>query len=583
MYHDSSLTDIPPIMKLSEDTLVCLGEILAGKSDSHNSEINKLQHQHVRGVVLHHWYFLFSSRLALPLRSPPSFAAEEFPSDDSAAIHSNAFEVYILRMEGIDSEPIVAIQLAGSRPVATLIEAWGEPPAVLQQDWRQQLEEFDGPSEILFFFATDDGLLAKVPGTEHLEHKNGDFDPVNLDSAWKQVQWPWELSNVQPLFHRSRKEKETVKKQHLPQKLSLRLLGGSIAGLVLITIFIAMLWPFNRRGAKDLAKSTLNSAAIDSQGDRLNSNATDSKTKSNSQSDSAIAMDSSTIDPDSLEGTDLKKDTLDNTAELMALSEELTSLLGPGTNSDVILSSRIVETSLGTSTPMTLGNAIEPEATAEADVPMEPTADESKPDDGSIAPIDLEVGMERTILLTGATIKDRIAIGQKLLSKDGACTATLQLEPLDSKPVAIVGPEGMISIVGNGANAWTIGIEESDPELVLQLQSKPGRRWDLFVLVGFREEKTQPLRLLAPGNAKTVVNQLIVAKQSVLRMLEQNQLARDSGVRGGVDLYEQRRQLQRQEKELDKALERWKVIEKLSYLIFDHAKLQVTLKRTPSQ
>jgi hypothetical protein len=570
-------------MKLSEDTLVCLGEILAGKSVSHNSEINKLQHQHVRGVVFNNWYFLFSSRLALPLRLPPSFAAEEFPSDDSAALHSTAIEVQTLKVEGIDSEPIVAIQLAGTRPVATLIEAWGEPPAVLQMDWRRQLDELDGPSDILFFLATDDGLLAKVPGTKHLEHKNGDFGPVNLDSAWKQVQWPWEQSNVQPLFHRTRKGKEAAKKQRLPQKRSLRLAGGSIAGIVLITIFIAMFWPANRRGANDLAKSALNSPAINGQGDRLKSDAADDKAESNLPSDSATPIDSSANDLESLEGTGLKKDTLDNTAELIALSDELTNLLGPGTNSDVILSSRIVETSLGTSTPMTLGNAIEPEATVEADMPMEPTADESKTDDGSNIPIpiDLEVGMERTIQLTEATIKDRIAIGQKLLSKDGVCNATLRFEQTDAKPVAIVVPEGMVSIVGNGTNAWTIGMEDSAPELILQLQSKPGRRWDLFVLIGFREEKTQPPRLLAPGNAKTVVNQLIVAKQSVLRMLEQNQLARDSGVRGGADLYEQRRQLQRQEKELDKALERWKVIEKLSYLIFDHAKLQVTLKRMP--
>ncbi|MFN7333856.1 MAG: hypothetical protein ACK5TC_02240, partial [bacterium] len=142
-------------------------------------------------------------------------------------------------------------------------------------------------------------------------------------------------------------------------------------------------------------------------------------------------------------------------------------------------------------------------------------------------------------------------------------------------------PEGNQSIIGNGTISWTIGIEDSDPELVVQLQSKPGRRWDLVVLIGFREEKTQTPRLLAPGKAKNVVHQLIAAKQSLLRLLEQNQIARDSGVRSSVDLYDQRRQLQRHEKELDKALERWKVIETLSYLVFDQTKLHIKLERSP--
>jgi hypothetical protein len=241
---------------------------------------------------------------------------------------------------------------------------------------------------------------------------------------------------------------------------------------------------------------------------------------------------------------------------------------------------------MSSSGEMILNEVMESESTSVTDAPdsetpapIEPEGDKQNEPPSHLS---LETGIERTLFLSDSTIKDRIAIGQKLLSKDGKCLATLQIQTEDSKPVASVVPEGKQSIVGNGASTWTIGIEDSDPELVVQLQSKPGRRWDLVVLIGFREEKTQTPRLLAPGNAKIVANQLIAAKQSLLRLLEQNQIARDSGVRGVVDLYDQRRQLQRQEKELDKALERWKVIEKLSYLVFDQAKLLITLERTSS-
>jgi hypothetical protein len=57
-------------------------------------------------------------------------------------------------------------------------------------------------------------------------------------------------------------------------------------------------------------------------------------------------------------------------------------------------------------------------------------------------------------------------------------------------------------------------------------------------------------------------------------MLTQNQVARDSGVRGPVDLFEQRRQLQRQDRELEQAIEKWKVIESLSRVVFQQTQVE---------
>ncbi len=137
----------------------------------------------------------------------------------------------------------------------------------------------------------------------------------------------------------------------------------------------------------------------------------------------------------------------------------------------------------------------------------------------------------------------------------------------------------MTHTVGPGKVTWTLGFEEEDPELVVEVVAKPGRRWEVIWQVGFRELPDVPARLIGPNDATSVLRQLVSAKSFVGRMLTQNQVARDSGIRGPVDLFEQRRQLQRQDRELEQAIERWKTIETLSRVVFQQA--QVEFEATP--
>lgn len=565
-------------MKLSDDTLICLGEILAGKGDPHNREIYKLQHNHVRGLVLHEWYFLFTSRVRSSRETPFTIAVDEASSDASDAEKSDTSFFTLLRIHGNDKERIIAVPLTGRQPIASMVARWGDPPQIVLDDWLQQLNDLCGQKEILFFLTSEDGLLSKVPGIERLEVGAAEA-PDQLDHSWKIVDWPWERG----LAKASLARKELPKKRFSHQRGPWMLIGGSVAGILVVGILCAIFCPRKDGTTNSSIISQADSVAIDeaAEKDDLAKGPTHHR-----ETQSTINQATETGDIEPLERIDLTKGAIREEDELLALSRDFSKLLEQGTLGDSVLSNRIVESSLSSSGEMTLNEVMESESTSVTDAPDSetPAPNELEADKQHELPssLNLDTGIERTLLLSGSTIKDRIAIGHKLLSKDGKCQATLQLQTEDSKPVASISPEANQSIVGNGTISWTIGIEDSDPELVLQLQSKPGRRWDLVVLIGFREEKTQTARLLAPGNAKMVVNQLIAAKQSLLRLLEQNQVARDSGVRGGVDLYDQRRQLQRQEKELDKALERWKVIERLSYLVFDHANLHITLERTSS-
>ncbi len=110
--------------------------------------------------------------------------------------------------------------------------------------------------------------------------------------------------------------------------------------------------------------------------------------------------------------------------------------------------------------------------------------------------------------------------------------------------------------------------------MIVEVVAKPGRRWEIVWQVGFRESHDVPARLLGPKDATSVLSQLLSAKSFVGRMLTQNQVARDSGVRGPVDLFEQRRQLQRQDRELEQAIEKWKIIESLSRIVFQQTQIE---------
>lgn len=199
-------------------------------------------------------------------------------------------------------------------------------------------------------------------------------------------------------------------------------------------------------------------------------------------------------------------------------------------------------------------------------------------DDEAIEPDAVVVTAKRKDRLNTASKREKVNVGFFVVPKDAGWSVHLLVE--DPVPEAlIVSPDDITRTIGPGKVTWTLGFEEEDPELVVELVAKPGRRWDVIWQVGFRESQDVPARLIGPNDATSVLRQLVAAKSFVGRMLTQNQVARDSGIRGPVDLFEQRRQLQRQDRELEQAIERWKTIESLSRVVFQQA--QVEFEATP--
>jgi hypothetical protein len=175
--------------------------------------------------------------------------------------------------------------------------------------------------------------------------------------------------------------------------------------------------------------------------------------------------------------------------------------------------------------------------------------------------------------INAASKKEKVNFGFSVVPKEAKWLAQLFVE--DPAPTTlVVSPDEITHSVGPGKVTWTLGLEDEDPELVVEIVAKPGRRWEIVWQVGYRESHDVPARLIGPNDATSVLRQLVSAKSFIGRMLTQNQVARDSGVRGPVDLFEQRRQLQRQDRELEQAIEKWKVIESLSRVVFQQTQVE---------
>lgn len=219
------------------------------------------------------------------------------------------------------------------------------------------------------------------------------------------------------------------------------------------------------------------------------------------------------------------------------------------------------------STPgQTMPNVLDSETTKE--LPPEQTGDNETLDQETV--VDNNRRKDRLI---SASKKEKVNFGFSVVPKEAKWSVQLFVE--DPVPESLtVTPDDISHTVGPGKVTWTLGLEDEEPELIVEVVAKPGRRWEIVWQVGFRESHDVPARLLGPKDATSVLSQLLSAKSFVGRMLTQNQVARDSGVRGPVDLFEQRRQLQRQDRELEQAIEKWKIIESLSRIVFQQTQIE---------
>jgi hypothetical protein len=556
------------------------------------------------------------------------FSQSHSTNEWKASIKPISTNPELILFEVFSGEVVVAhaAKITSFQPLTKLLHKGGTPPELVQKDWRRQLAKA-GKSlpNVCRILCRPDGILMVIPDLDpnplrqqlasNSPSEQSQHDKVVPEKfqQWKPISWPWQSSkpSTEPTsklatLPKASPEKSAVQvasgkpssvsgsshSSNLPKKKSKQkqtnkrtiIIAGSLAGTAVLTT--ALIWNSlpasnpkpsqqTRSNAENKSQSEMKTAQAEpaSKSEELPTEQLDVSNDADmtelASSDSLPSLDSLTSDLDSYsqwEGQLQNKVVLDelDTSNIIARSlqrekvdsanpkdastspsTDLASIAEPGTTMPELLNG---ETTDDVASDLT---------TADEAVDSEAVADNTRRKDP----------------INAASKKEKVNFGFSVVPKEAKWLAQLFVE--DPAPTTlVVSPDEITQSVGPGKVTWTLGLEDEDPELVVEIVAKPGRRWEIVWQVGFRESHDVPARLIGPNDATSVLSQLVSAKSFIGRMLTQNQVARDSGVRGPVDLFEQRRQLQRQDRELEQAIEKWKVIESLSRVVFQQTQVE---------
>lgn len=176
--------------------------------------------------------------------------------------------------------------------------------------------------------------------------------------------------------------------------------------------------------------------------------------------------------------------------------------------------------------------------------------------------------------LAGAKNKETISIGTRVVTKNASLTASLQLpEPL------VIEPNGAVAIPGSGFVSWKVALEDVEPELVVELHSKPGMRWQVTALVGVRLQRNAVPIPLGPNDAQLVGSRLLLYNQWLNQSIDSMREARSNRQTRGprIDYTTQIRMLETEKRETEDAIKLWESIARLSHLVYSEQQIQVTL------
>ena len=183
------------------------------------------------------------------------------------------------------------------------------------------------------------------------------------------------------------------------------------------------------------------------------------------------------------------------------------------------------------------------------------------------------ITLEHPIKLRAAVSKETIAVGKFVLAKACRCDITFKVAS-----ELVVEPIESVTIEGVGRARWKIAIEDEEPELLVEIASKPGARWQVVASVGLRESRNATPILIGPRQAQNVGNRLVEYRQWIRGSIEALRSARSNNRgRPNFDFTGELKKLDRQDSETEKAIDRLKVIARLSHYFFDSNDVQIQL------
>jgi hypothetical protein len=499
-------------------------------------------------------------------------------------------------MENQTIGTVLCFQSDHLQNVATILQSWGQPPNAVVRDWRSQLKSVEGDlPNTAETFVTEDGRLVPLSSvvqrlSNGLSSEQKRVKLFDNESFASSPLWPWSMtrtetpragssdSNEAWQFDLgssqntgvSRSSSELVSSsRRKPKKVDKKTQLIAAASLLAVLLISMLAYFFTSQNGepppKPIAKAKVTDAVVTKQ---------DADTKSPTPSAPEPATESfelvttpnpsDTIDDESQQNEKMVQSLLAELSPIGSTSIRLDQSSPSSIIRDVLKPNAsdagLAKLSIDDETERT--NDAETESNS--NVPASPELNVVTTERGVIT-------LEKPLTLRSAYAKEIVSIGKPVLAKASRCEIELKLSDK-----VVVEPMEVTTIEGAGKSTWKIAIEDEPPEMWVKIESKPGTRWEVKAWVGLREEKDAMLYAVGPRDAPIVGSRLIDYKQRVgftiesLRAKRSNSRGKSSSV-----LSAQIKQLEAQEKEVDKAIERWKVIDRLSHFFFDTNEVRI--------
>jgi len=509
--------------------------------------------------------------------------ARDWMIDKLKAIGQHDIDAVLCVLDHQSCGTILAVFCNGFDLVASALQTWGNPPDSVIRDWLDQRITFPqarqhcSTAETL---VTKNGIL--IPLINLIELLETDACKPILPTPFvnSAPTWPGEtvLSldttpiESQPLkiaaprsvFDSAlttpigtRPISTTKKKSSNRNRLAIAAIA--VGGLA------ATVWLFSQRG-----EQLTSTPKVPTQADRA-SNAIASKggpRDAHSGNSSPLPEDSEIVL--TLDAMPNFLDSASTTSELSL--ESLIAGLSPNTTNPIRLDSL--------SASSIIAEVLSPAGTVAPNMDPFPAIEDSNESPETSDDVDIQADaweggvskLERSLKLRAAVSKETIAIGKFVLAK--ACRCDVKFKVAGE---LIVEPMESVTIEGSDKALWKIAIEDEEPELIVQIASKPGARWQVVASVGLRESRNAAPILIAPRQAQNVGNRLVDYRQWIKGTIETLRTARSNRGRSNFDFTGEIKNLERQDSEAEKAIDRWKVIERLSHYFFDSNEVQIQL------
>jgi hypothetical protein len=496
-------------------------------------------------------------------------------------------------------EVAVACLMEGFGLVASLLAKAGPPPAVVIQDWQDQLAAFSFSSKnkqapTACTFLDPDGVLIPLFYAMQIWAERHSMVPSvwspTEDASSHRIAWPWAARispTATPLISIDSFQRKPSKPSRPPRVALLALSVIAILGIgTMVAVFsssgpkppqprelavsseqTSRVQPQNRppenRPPEPATQTELASLPATESPELTTIEGIDAITSPNQELPSTEAADSLLAQLQPNQSSDFSLATLDSKAvisDALGLSNKKMSAEPAG---DVSSEAPLVESPTD-SLPLLSDDSQSP---AEEPVEVTPAEkDVSTSLDGTLA-------IDQTFVVDTSRKKMATVVGKSVLPKQ--CRTEIEIKLAKD---FVVEPSQSVTIEGEGEATWRIALEDEEPELVLVISSKPGGKWQTAFTLGLRMDTQSPPMLFAPRDAQTVGNRLVQFIQWIDTTILQLEAAKAaSRGRSPIDYYGEIKKLNKERRVAEKAIEQWKVIERLSHLFFDDNQVAMKL------